>query len=93
MAAQLEPILAVLASRGALAYQALPPAEQAWRGRYLMMVAAVSRSPVYAWANALAIEGEAADAVRQLVTATPDERIPTELVSAGINIEDLVLYD
>lgn len=92
MTADIEAILRALAAHGPLPYQALPADEQTWRGRYLLMAAAVSRSAAFAWANALAAEGDAADEMRALVAATGDERIAKELELADISVEDLLSY-
>ena len=62
----LEPWLAALAARGPLPYQALAVDEQAWRGRYFLMVVTMGASPAFGWVNALAADGTDAQEVRLL---------------------------
>jgi hypothetical protein len=75
----LDRILVALAERGPLSYQALPPQERAWRGRYLLMAVAMGASPAFGWANALFDDPDGNLDVQALVAATPDTRIADEL--------------
>jgi hypothetical protein len=89
----LDRVVAELAARGPLAFRALPADEQAWRGRYLLMVAGMGASPEFAWANAMAPVAADAEDVRTLVAATPDDRILDEIGAASVDLERLLPYD
>ena len=89
----LDRVVAELAARGPLAFRALPADEQAWRGRYLLMVATMGASPAFAWANALApVSGDTEDA-RTLVAATPDDWILDEIAGSFVDLDQLLPYD
>lgn len=67
-------VLRLLPEERPAAYTNLPPDEQAWRGRYFLMVYAMDASEEFAWANALNDrEGDAAN--KALVERTPDFQI------------------
>jgi hypothetical protein len=89
---EIDLILERLAQLGPMAYRALDPTEQAWRGRYLLMVAAIGASPVFAWANALArdVDGSAA-AMMQLVERTTDKMIAGAIANSRLSIDDFVV--
>ena len=87
--------LLIRIGRGApLAYRALSAEERAWRGRYLLMVAAVGASPTFAWANALApVVNDSTTDIRAIVRAVPDEVLIDQIHRTGVRIEDLLPYD
>lgn len=89
----LDRVVAELAARGPLAFRALSAEEQAWRGRYLLMVAGIGASPAFAWANAMAPMSSDAEDVRTLVAATPDDRILDEIGRESLDLEQLLPYD
>ena len=57
------------------------------------MVVAIGAPAPFAWANALNGDPAAAAEVGALVAKTSDERIAAELVTAGVDIEDLLPYE
>jgi hypothetical protein len=85
---EIDGLLERLAHEGPRSYAALPPAERAWRGRYLLMVAALGASPIFAWANALApdVDGSAAE-TRLLVKAASDAAITEAFRAANLRVE------
>ena len=89
----LDPGVAELVARGPLAFRALPAEEQAWRGRYLLMVAGMGASPAFAWANAMAAVSDDDQDVRTLVAATPDDRILDEIGGESVDLGQLLPYD
>lgn len=71
---EIERILIRIGRGAPLAYRVLSAEEQAWRGRYLLMVVAVGASPTFAWANALAPDvNGSAKAIKDTVRAVLDD--------------------
>ena len=68
-----DPLLQLLPDEVPIAFLALPPEEQAWRGRYFLMVWAADFPEHYAWAHAMQ-ETDAAE-VKKLVESIEDQNI------------------
>lgn len=68
-----DPLLALLPDEIPAAFLARPPEEQAWRGRYFLMVWAADFPEHYAWAHAM--QQTDAAAVKALVESIEDKDI------------------
>lgn len=68
-------VLRLLPEERPAEFDRLPTDEQAWRGRYFLMVYALDASEHLAWASALDEDPEAAADVKALVERTPDYQI------------------
>lgn len=90
---EIDALIRRLATDGPLAFRAYPAAEQAWRGRLVLMVSCVGASPAYAWALALAPDVDGSDVERQAIVAdVPDQDLVDALERERIRIDDLLPY-
>lgn len=74
-----DPVLRLLPGEPPETFLALPPDEQAWRGRFFLMAWILTRNEPFSWDAALADDPDLNRQNRELVAATPDERILAEL--------------
>ncbi len=89
---EIDRILEHLALNGPVAFRALDPTERAWRGRYLLMVAAMGASPIFAWANALASDVDGSDQTTiELVASASDDVIATAIARSDLQVDDLAI--
>jgi hypothetical protein len=82
-----DPLLRLLPAEMPLAFLALPPEEQAWRGRYFLMVWAADFPEHYAWAHAMQLTHAAE--VKKLVESIDDRDI-VEQVQMRIEHDQLL---
>jgi hypothetical protein len=73
-----DPLLALLPDEIPSGFLALPPDEQAWRGRYFLMVWAADFPEHFAWAAAM-VQGTEATETKALVESVDDAQIAEQV--------------